>query len=47
MLANLWNILASKPVNPAYVVAFGIVSLVSATLLIAERQNAVQRSGAT
>jgi hypothetical protein len=45
MLANLWSILASKPVNPAYVVAFGIVSLVSATLLIAERQNAVQRSG--
>lgn len=47
MLANLWSILASKPVNPAYVVAFGIVLLVSATLLIAERQNNVQRSGAT
>jgi hypothetical protein len=47
MLANLWSILASKPVNPAYVVAFGIVLLVSATLLIAERQNTVQRSGAT
>jgi hypothetical protein len=37
MLANLWNILANKPVNPSYVAAFGIMFLVSATLLIAER----------
>ena len=37
MLANLWNILAAKPVNPSYVAAFGIMFLVSATLLIAER----------
>ena len=36
-LANLWNILANKPINPSYVVAFGIMFLVSATLLIAER----------
>jgi hypothetical protein len=37
MLANLWNILANSPVNPSYVAAFGIMFLVSATLLIAER----------
>src|SRR5215208_447022 len=37
MLANLWHILANKPVNPSYVAAFGIMFLVSATLLIAER----------
>jgi hypothetical protein len=37
MVANLWNILANKPVNPSYVAAFGIMFLVSATLLIAER----------
>ena len=37
MLANLWNILANKPVIPSYVAAFGIMFLVSATLLIAER----------
>jgi hypothetical protein len=46
-LANVWNILVSTPVNPSYVVAFGIMFLVSATLLIAERQNTVQRSGTT
>ena len=46
-LANLWNILGSKPVNPSYVAAFGIMFLVSATLLIAERQNIAQRSGTT
>lgn len=46
-LANLWNILASKPVNPSYVGAFGIIFLVSATLLIAERQNTVERSRST
>ena len=44
-LANLWNILVSKPVNPAYVAAFGIMFLVSATLLIADRQSTVERSG--
>jgi hypothetical protein len=37
MLANLWNILAAKPVNPSYVAAFGIMFLVCATLLVAER----------
>ena len=31
MLANLWNILAAKPINPSYVAAFGIMFLVSAT----------------
>jgi hypothetical protein len=36
-LANLWNILANKPVIPSYVAAFGIMFLVSATLLTAER----------
>jgi hypothetical protein len=36
-LANLWNILVNKPVNPTYVAAFGIMFVVSATLLIAER----------
>jgi hypothetical protein len=46
-LANLWNILVSKPVNPSYVAAFGIMFLVSATLLIAERQNTLERSGTT
>jgi hypothetical protein len=46
-LANLWNILASTPVNPSYVATFGIMFLVSATLLIAQRQNTVQRSGTT
>ena len=46
-LANLWNVLASKPVNPSYAVAFGVMFLVSATLLIAERQNTVERSGTT
>jgi hypothetical protein len=37
MLANLWNILANKPVNLSYVTAFGIMFLVSATLLIAKK----------
>jgi hypothetical protein len=37
MLANLWNILANKPVNPSYVAAFGIMFLVSAILLIAKK----------
>ena len=37
MLANLWNILANLPVNPSYVAAFGLMFVVSATLLIAER----------
>ena len=37
MVANLWNILANKPVIPSYVAAFGIMFLVSATLLTAER----------
>jgi hypothetical protein len=37
MLTNLWNILASKPVNTSYVVTFSIMFLVSAILLIAER----------
>jgi hypothetical protein len=46
-LANLWNILVSKPVKPSYVAAFGIMFLVSATLLIAERQNTVERSRTT
>src|SRR5918998_3201421 len=41
-LANLWNILVSKPVNPSYVAAFGIMFLVSATLLMVERQNTVE-----
>jgi hypothetical protein len=35
-LANLWNFLVNKPVNPSYVAAFGIMFVVSATLLIAE-----------
>lgn len=43
-LANLWNILASKPVNPSYVGAFGIMFLVSATLVLADRQKTVERS---
>jgi hypothetical protein len=37
MVANLWNILANKPVIPSYVAAFAIMFLVSATLLTAER----------
>jgi hypothetical protein len=37
MLANLWNILANLPINLSYVAAFGIMFLVSATLLMAER----------
>ena len=45
-LANLWSILVSQPVNPSYVAAFVIMFLVSATLLLAGRQNTVQRSGA-
>jgi hypothetical protein len=36
-VANLWNFLANKPVNPSYVAAFGIIFLVSAILLTAER----------
>jgi hypothetical protein len=44
-LANLWNILVNKPVNPSYTAAFGIMFLVSTTLLIAERQSTVERSG--
>jgi hypothetical protein len=36
-VANLWNILANKPVIPSYVAAFAIMFLVSATLLTAER----------
>ena len=36
MLANLWNILANLPINLSYVAAFGIMFLVSATLLMAE-----------
>jgi hypothetical protein len=39
MLANLWNILANKPVNPSYVAAFGIMFLGSATLLTAKKLN--------
>ena len=46
-LANLWNMLASKPVNPSYVVAFGIMFLVSTALLVTERQNTVGRAEAT
>jgi hypothetical protein len=30
---SLWNFLANKPVNTSYVAAFGIMFLVSATLL--------------
>ena len=39
MLANLWNILANLPrvFDLSYVAAFGIMFLVSATLLMAER----------
>jgi hypothetical protein len=37
MLANIWNILANMPVSLSYVVAFGVMFLVSASLLIAER----------
>jgi hypothetical protein len=37
MLANLWNILANKPVSPSYVAVFGIMFLVSTSLLLAER----------
>jgi hypothetical protein len=37
MLANLWNILANMPVSLSYVVAFGVMFLVSANLLIAEK----------
>jgi hypothetical protein len=37
MLANLWNILANLPINLSYVAAFGIMFLISATLLMAER----------
>jgi hypothetical protein len=37
MLANLWNIVANLPINLSYVAAFGIMFLVSATLLMAER----------
>ena len=41
-LANLWNALAGKPVNPSYVAAFGIMLLVSTALLVAERRNPVE-----
>lgn len=44
-LANLWSILVSQPVNPPYVVAFGIMFLASTTLLLAGCQNTVQGSG--
>ena len=37
MLANLWNILANLPINLSYVAAFGLMFVVSATLLMAER----------
>jgi hypothetical protein len=37
MLANLWNILTNLPVSLFYVGAFGIVFVVSAIILIAER----------
>jgi hypothetical protein len=37
MLANLWNIFANMPVSLSYVVAFGVMFLVSASLLIAEK----------
>jgi hypothetical protein len=37
MLANLWNILASLPVNLTYVAVFGIIFVTSTTLLLAER----------
>jgi hypothetical protein len=39
MLANLWNILANMPINLSYVAAFGIMFLVSATLLIVLRRG--------
>jgi hypothetical protein len=47
MLANIWNILANMPVSLSYVVAFGVMFLVSASLLVAEKLNIVQRSGTT
>jgi hypothetical protein len=37
MLANIWNILANMPVSLSYVVAFGVMFLVSASLLVAEK----------
>jgi hypothetical protein len=37
MLANLWNILTKMPVSLSYVVAFGVMFLVSASLLVAEK----------
>ncbi len=43
-LSNLWNLLASRPVNLSYVVAFSIMFLISTVLLIVERQNIVESS---
>jgi hypothetical protein len=45
VLANLWNILAGRPVNPAYLAAFGVMALVSAALLVAGRVFAAERPG--
>ena len=46
-LATLWNILVSIATSLSYVAACGIMFLVSATLLVPERQSTVERSGTT
>lgn len=37
-LANLWNMAGGRPVNSAYLVAFGLMCLISAGLLFQERR---------
>jgi hypothetical protein len=44
-LANLWNVFAGKPINPSYVVVFGLMFLVSVALLVASRRDTLERFG--
>jgi len=36
-VASLWNLVAAKPIKPAYLVVFGVIFLVSAALLVWDR----------
>lgn len=39
--ANLWSVLANKPIQFSYLIVFGLVGVISTTLLVRERQYKV------
>jgi len=43
--ASLWNVTAGKPINLAYVIAFGLLAIGSVGALIADRADAAGRPG--